>query len=104
MDAARQVSAFRAFRTRLRCAFAGYRGPFVSIDVLLTWGTTKFAAVPVRHDPRRGGPSNYTRRTPGARTAPRRAIPAMCAVGRDTAANPRRDSAPTVASVARTAK
>jgi len=60
VETARHVSAFRAFRTRLRSAFAGYRGPFVSIDVLLTWGTTRFTAVPVRHDPRRGGPSNYT--------------------------------------------
>ena len=49
---ARRVSAFRAFRTHVRNAFAGYGGPFVSIDVLLTWGTTRFVAVPVRHDPR----------------------------------------------------
>ena len=60
VETARHVSAFRAFRTRLRSAFAGYRGPFVSIDVLLTWGTTRFVAIPVRHDRRRGGPSNYT--------------------------------------------
>lgn len=60
VETARHVSAFRAFRTRVRDAFAEYRAPFVSIDVLLTWGTTKFAAVPVRHDPRRSGPSNYT--------------------------------------------
>ena len=32
----------------------------MSIDVLLTWGTTRFAAVPVRHDPRQVGVSNYT--------------------------------------------
>jgi len=57
---ARQVSAFRAFRTRVREAFADYRGAFVSIDTLLTWGTAKFAAVPVRHEPRRVGASNYT--------------------------------------------
>lgn len=59
-ETARQVSAFRAFRTQLRDAFAGYQGSFVSIDVLLTWGTTRFAAVPVRHDIRRVGASNYT--------------------------------------------
>ena len=35
-ETARNVSAFRAFRTRLRDAFASYRGPYVSIDVLLT--------------------------------------------------------------------
>jgi glycosyltransferase involved in cell wall biosynthesis len=60
VDVARNVSAFRAFRTELREAFAGYQSPFVSIDVLLTWGTTRFAAVKVRHDPRRLGRSQYT--------------------------------------------
>ncbi|MFN8592431.1 MAG: glycosyltransferase family 2 protein [Thermomicrobiales bacterium] len=59
-ETARSISAFRAFRTPLREAFAGYRSPFVSIDVLLTWGTIRFAAVPVRHDPRHAGTSNYT--------------------------------------------
>ena len=51
-ETARHVSAFRAFRTRLRDAFATYRGPYVSIDVLLTWGTTRFSHVTVRHEPR----------------------------------------------------
>lgn len=59
-ETARNVSAFRAFRTRLREAFASYQSPFVSIDILLTWGTTRFAAVPVRHEPRQIGVSNYT--------------------------------------------
>jgi undecaprenyl-phosphate 4-deoxy-4-formamido-L-arabinose transferase len=59
-DIARNVSAFRVFRTRLRNAFASYQSPFVSIDILLTWGTTRFAAVPVRHEPRQIGQSNYT--------------------------------------------
>lgn len=57
---ARSVSAFRAFRTQLRDAFLGYQGPYVSIDVLLTWGTTRFDAVTVRHEPRRLGQSQYT--------------------------------------------
>jgi glycosyltransferase involved in cell wall biosynthesis len=57
---ARQASAFRAFRTELRGAFADYQSPFVSIDVLLTWATMRFDAVGVRHDPRRIGKSNYT--------------------------------------------
>jgi undecaprenyl-phosphate 4-deoxy-4-formamido-L-arabinose transferase len=57
---ARQVSAYRAFRTSIREAFVEYRGPFVSIDVLLTWGTTKFDAVVVEHDERAAGRSNYT--------------------------------------------
>lgn len=59
-ETARKVSAFRVFRTQVREAFANYQGPFVSIDVLLTWGTTRFAAVSVRHNPRRIGKSNYT--------------------------------------------
>jgi undecaprenyl-phosphate 4-deoxy-4-formamido-L-arabinose transferase len=57
---ARQVSAFRAFRTEVRNGFASYQGPFVSIDVLLTWGTTRFSSIPVRLDPRRAGRSGYS--------------------------------------------
>ncbi|MEZ4666855.1 MAG: glycosyltransferase family 2 protein [Anaerolineae bacterium] len=60
VDVARSVSAFRVFRTRLREAFSSYENPFVSIDVLLTWGTNRFAAIPVRHEPRKLGVSNYT--------------------------------------------
>jgi glycosyltransferase involved in cell wall biosynthesis len=59
---ARHVSAFRAFRTRLRDAFADYSNPFVSIDVLLTYGTDRFGHVQVRHDPRSAGRSSYTLR------------------------------------------
>lgn len=57
---ARDVTAFRVFRTHLRDAFASYQAPYVSIDVLLTWATTRFVALRVRHDPRRAGRSNYT--------------------------------------------
>jgi len=60
VDVARNVSAFRVFRTELRGAFANYQSPFVSIDVLLTWATTRIAAVQVQHDPRKIGTSNYT--------------------------------------------
>ncbi len=59
-EIARQVSAFRAFRAEVANAFRHYEGPFVSIDVLLTWGTKQFAATPVRHEPRAQGPSGYT--------------------------------------------
>ena len=62
VDTARQVSALRVFRTSLRHAFDAYRGSFVNLDVLLTWGTTRFRAVPVRHDPRQAGESGYTMR------------------------------------------
>jgi undecaprenyl-phosphate 4-deoxy-4-formamido-L-arabinose transferase len=57
---ARQVSAFRAFRAEVAGAFSHYEGAFVSIDVLLTWGTNRFAAVPVVHEPRKQGASGYT--------------------------------------------
>jgi len=59
-DTARNVSAFRCFRTELRDAFAGYGSPYVSIDVLLTWATRRFTSVPVRNEPRSIGVSNYT--------------------------------------------
>lgn len=59
---ARAVSAFRVFRTELRSAFADYRNPYVSIDVLLTWATRRFGVVRVRHDARAQGVSNYTYR------------------------------------------
>ena len=62
VDIARKVSAFRAFRAQLRDAFASYRSPYVNIDVLLTWATTRFTAVEVRHDPRKYGASTYTMR------------------------------------------
>jgi len=59
-ETARSISAFRAFRTPLREAFADYRGPMVNIDVLLTWGTTNFIAITTPHAPRTIGTSNYT--------------------------------------------
>jgi len=57
---ARQVSAFRAFRTKVRDAFAMYQGPHPNIDVLLTWGTVRFSSVEVSHEPRRIGQSAYS--------------------------------------------
>lgn len=61
-ETARKVSAFRVFRAYLREAFVNYHGPFVSIDVLLTWGTTKFTSVTVAHHQRQAGLSNYNLR------------------------------------------
>ena len=55
----RDIGAFRAFRARLRQAFAGYQNPNVILDVLLSWGTARFATVIVREDPRAIGHSNY---------------------------------------------
>lgn len=62
VENARNVSAFRAFKVHLRTAFSDYHGPFVSIDVLLTWGTRAFVSIPVAHETRRVGRSNYTLR------------------------------------------
>jgi undecaprenyl-phosphate 4-deoxy-4-formamido-L-arabinose transferase len=59
-ETADKVSAFRAFRTRLRDAFDGYVGPQVILDVMLTWGSSRFSAIPVRHEPRQQGVSGYT--------------------------------------------
>jgi glycosyltransferase involved in cell wall biosynthesis len=57
---ARDSSAFRAFHTRIRDAFASYDSTYVSIDVLLTWGATRFGSVPVQFAERKVGQSNYT--------------------------------------------
>lgn len=56
----REISAFRAFRTDLRRAFAGYQNPGVIIDVLLSWGTTRFTSIFVEEHPRQIGKSNYS--------------------------------------------
>lgn len=54
------ISAFRLLRGRLVAACEGYRSPRVLLDVLLSWGTTRFGTAVVRHDPRLHGTSNYT--------------------------------------------
>jgi glycosyltransferase involved in cell wall biosynthesis len=59
-ETARKITAFRAFRTELRDGFASYSAHFVSIDVLLTWSTTRFGTVTVMHEARAHGESNYT--------------------------------------------
>jgi glycosyltransferase involved in cell wall biosynthesis len=49
---ARQVSAFRAFRTELREGFAHIADPFVSLDVVLSWTAwnmvTGYGTIPLR--------------------------------------------------------
>ena len=60
ISVARHVSAFRVFRTELRDSFSDYKGSFISIDVLLSWGTNSFSAIPVNHEQRVEGKSNYT--------------------------------------------
>lgn len=60
VEIASRVSSFRAFKTRVREAFVGFSGAFVSIDVLLSWGASRFAAIPISNPPRELGKSNYT--------------------------------------------
>jgi glycosyltransferase involved in cell wall biosynthesis len=60
VENARKVSAFRALHTHIRQASEHYQSPFVVLDVLLSWGTTRFASIPTRHEPRHSGASNYT--------------------------------------------
>jgi undecaprenyl-phosphate 4-deoxy-4-formamido-L-arabinose transferase len=57
------VSTFRAFRTELRTAFERYQSPLISIDVLLSWATNRFAAVPVPRAARDRGRSAYNFRS-----------------------------------------
>lgn len=63
VDSMRQVSAFRAFRTKLTSTFSNYSSPYVSLDVLLTWATGNFGSVTVPHELRARGVSNYTIRS-----------------------------------------
>ena len=60
VEDAPDLSAFRLLRTRLRDSFADYNAPFVTLDVLFFWSTTRVKAIRVRHDERRYGRSNYT--------------------------------------------
>ncbi len=54
-----QVSPFRVFRARLRGAFKYYQSPYVSVDVLLSWATSRFASIETTHQPRKEGSSSY---------------------------------------------
>lgn len=54
----RSISAFRAFRTHLRDAFANFQSPALTLDVLLSWGTTRFGSVQVDIESS-NGQSNY---------------------------------------------
>ena len=54
------ISAFRAFRTKVRSAFENFNSPNVILDALLTWGTDNFGTVIVEEAPRSEGRSNYT--------------------------------------------
>jgi glycosyltransferase involved in cell wall biosynthesis len=55
----RDISAYKVFRSSLCQAFETSNSPDVLVDVLLTWGTNRFAAVEVEEAPRAAGTSNY---------------------------------------------
>lgn len=59
VPSARDVSAFRAFRTDLRDGFAHVADQFSNIDVLLSWTTTAIDRVAVQMDQRTEGESGY---------------------------------------------
>ncbi len=52
------ISAFRAFRSHLREAFVNFQSPSLTLDVLLSWGTSRFTSVTVDID-RSDRESNY---------------------------------------------
>jgi len=60
VESAFQGSSFRAFRTQIREAFDNFQGPSVSLDVLLTWGSTRLCSIPVKHETRPAGESSYS--------------------------------------------
>ncbi len=59
MKSAYRFSSFRLFRKEICNAFKNYDNSTVLVDVLLSWGTTKFGFVPVQHNERKIGKSNY---------------------------------------------
>jgi glycosyltransferase involved in cell wall biosynthesis len=61
-DVHTKSSAFRLFRHELVSAGLAVTDPFVSLDVLLTWATTRVAVVQVEFAQRQSGRSGYTTR------------------------------------------
>ncbi len=60
VKSAPDVCSFRAFKTKIRKAFDKFHSPYINIDVLLSWGASKFGVVHVEHSPRSFNTSNYT--------------------------------------------
>ncbi len=56
----RDIGAFKVFRASLRKSFEEFNGPDVLVDVLLSWGTSRFGSVTVEEAPRTVGKSNYS--------------------------------------------
>jgi undecaprenyl-phosphate 4-deoxy-4-formamido-L-arabinose transferase len=59
-DNIRNMSAFLCFRTELRTGFDRHLGPTATIEVLLSWVTSRSGAVNVKHQPRKRGKTGYT--------------------------------------------
>jgi glycosyltransferase involved in cell wall biosynthesis len=57
---AESTGAFRCFRRDLRDAFEHVNDAYVSIDVLLSWATSRMSAVDVEMEQRAAGRSGYT--------------------------------------------
>jgi glycosyltransferase involved in cell wall biosynthesis len=55
----KKISAFRAFRTDLRKAFENFQSPHVTLDVLLSWGSSRFTYILVDVAEPPDGKSNY---------------------------------------------
>ena len=60
VPSAKDVSAFRAFRTDLRLGFAHVADQLGNLDVLLSWTTNSIRSVEVEMDERADGKSGYT--------------------------------------------
>lgn len=60
VETVRDISPFRAIRARIRQAFEQFEGPDVLVDVLLSWGTSRFGVARVDERDRAAGRSNYT--------------------------------------------
>lgn len=56
----RGIGSFRAIRSNIRKAFKNFNKPEVIVDILLSWGTTKFGYAYVEENPRTNGESNYS--------------------------------------------
>ena len=60
VDSVTKVSGFRAFRRTIAAALDDFKGPFVNLDVMFTWGTTRIDAVVMPLEARAHGASNYS--------------------------------------------
>ena len=60
MENARDTSAFRAIRANVLAPLRTHSAPFIDVDAMLTWTTSRFLVVVTRHEDRRFGSSNYS--------------------------------------------